>query len=65
MPPFTSSTYSGYMGRWLIGTGILELVLATIFGVVGAMVPILAFGFFLTAAILGITGIILIWFIKI
>ncbi len=59
---FTSSTFNRYMGRWLIGIGVLELVLGAVFGVVGAMVPILGFGFFLTAAILGITGIGLIWF---
>lgn len=62
MPAFTSSTFNSYMSKWLIGTGILELVLAAIFGVVGATVPILAFGFFLTAAILGVTGLALVWF---
>ncbi len=59
---FTSSTFSRYAGKWLIAVGVFELGLAITFGVVGAMVPILAFGFFLTAAILGITGIVLIWF---
>lgn len=59
---FTSSTFSRYMGKWLIAVGVFELGLAVMFGVIGAMVPILGFGFFLTAAILGITGIALIWF---
>ena len=28
MPAFTSSTFNRYAGKWLIGTGILELVIA-------------------------------------
>jgi hypothetical protein len=62
MPGFTSSTYSSYAGKWLIGTGIFELSLAAFFAFIGAREPILTFGFFLTAAILGITGIVLLWF---
>jgi hypothetical protein len=62
MPAFSSSTYSSYMGRWLIGIGVLELALAGIFGYFGATIPILAFGFLLTAAILGVTGLGLILF---
>ena len=62
MPGFTSSTFNRYAGRWLIGTGIFEIVLAAIFAYFGATVPILSFGFFLTAAILGITGLILVGF---
>lgn len=62
MPAFSSSTYSSYMGKWLIGIGVLELALAAIFGYFGATIPILAFGFLLTAAILGVTGLVLILF---
>jgi hypothetical protein len=62
MPAFTSSTFNRYAGKWLIGTGIFELVLAVAF-VVGALLePILTFGFLLTAAILGATGLGLVWF---
>lgn len=59
---FTSSTFSRYTGKWLIAVGVFELGLAVMFGVIGAMVPILAFGFFLTTAILGTTGLALLWF---
>jgi hypothetical protein len=62
MPAFTSSTFNSYAAKWLIGTGIFELFLAAIFGVIGVIEPILAFGFFLTAAILGLTGLVLIGF---
>jgi hypothetical protein len=62
MPDFTSSTYSRYTGKWLIGTGIFELILAAGFLVLGVSEPILTFGFGLTAAILGITGFALVWF---
>ena len=62
MPAFTSSTFNRYAGKWLIGTGIFELALAAAF-VIGALLePILTFGFLLTAAILGATGLGLVWF---
>jgi hypothetical protein len=51
-----------YAGKWLIGTGIFEIVLAAIFLVIGIAQPVLMFGFALTAAILGVTGLILVWF---
>ncbi len=57
---FTGSTFSRYAARWLIGIGMLEFVLAMGF-VAGAMaIPFVGFGFWLTAAILGITGGILV-----
>jgi hypothetical protein len=62
MSGFTSSTMGGYAGKWLIGTGIFEIVLAGIFLAIGIAQPILMFGFALTAAILGVTGLILVWF---
>jgi hypothetical protein len=62
MPAFTSATLGRYTSKWLIGTGIFELALATVFAVVGVAVPLLAMGFLLTAAILGVTGVGLIWF---
>jgi hypothetical protein len=62
MPAFTSSTLGRYTSKWLIITGIFELALATVFVVVGLAEPLLGFGFVLTAAILGVTGIGLIWF---
>lgn len=62
MPAFTSSTLSRYTGKWLIGTGIFELALAALFLFLGLADEELTFGFGLTAAILGATGIGLIWF---
>jgi hypothetical protein len=62
MPAFTSSTLGRYTSKWLIGTGAFELGLAALFAVVGVVEPVLAVGFLLTAAILGVTGIALIWF---
>ena len=62
MSGFSSSTFGSYAGKWLIGTGIFEIVLAAIFLFIGVMQPILLGGFALTAAILGGTGLILIFF---
>ena len=62
MSGFSSSTFGSYAGKWLIGTGIFEIVLAGIFLVIGLMEPILMGGFALTAAILGGTGLLLIFF---
>lgn len=62
MPPFTSSTLGRHTSKWLIGTGIFELALAAVFAVLGLAVPLLGFGFLLTAAVLGVTGGGLIWF---
>ncbi len=58
MPAFTSSTLSRYTGKWLIATGIFELALAALFLVLGLADAELTFGFGLTAAILGATGIV-------
>lgn len=44
MPAFTSATYSRYTGKWLIGTGILELALAAAFLVFGLAEAELTFG---------------------
>ena len=61
MPAFTSSTLSRYTGKWLIATGIFELALAAVFLVAGLADAELTFGFGLTALILGVTGIGLIF----
>jgi hypothetical protein len=53
---FTGSTFSRYAARWLIAIGAFELVLAVAFGVGALTIPFVGFGFWLTAAILGITG---------
>jgi hypothetical protein len=46
----------------LIAVGLLELVLATVFGVVAASVPLLRIGFVPTAAILLVTGLgLIVW----
>ena len=62
MPAYTSSTFNRYTGKWLIGTGLFELALAGVFLVTGFAEAELTFGFGLTAAILGVTGIGLVWF---
>jgi hypothetical protein len=62
MPAYTSSTINRYSGRWLIVSGAFEVALAAVFLVFGLTDEEVAFGFLLTAAILGITGGVLIWF---
>lgn len=62
MPAFTSSTLSRYTGKWLIGMGLFELALAALFGFFALTDEELLFGFVLTAAILGVTGLGLVWF---
>ncbi len=62
MTEFSSSTFDRYSGKWLIGTGVFELVLASLFLFFGATDEFLLFPFGLTAAILGITGFALVWF---
>jgi hypothetical protein len=58
----TPMTWSGRPGRWLTITAIFELVLAAMFFVIGFFNPILRFGFFLTAGILGIVAVgLLVW----
>lgn len=60
MPPFTSSTFGHYSKKWLIVTGVFELLLAAGFVFGAVQVPTAAFGFYLTAVILGITGLVLV-----
>jgi hypothetical protein len=60
MSQFSGSTFGRYSGRWLFAIGILELLLAGLFVFLAFIIPLVAFGFYLTAAILGITGIVLI-----
>jgi hypothetical protein len=58
----TPMTWSGRPGRWLVITAIFELVLAGVFLVLGFLNPIIRFGFYLTAAILGLLSIgLLFW----
>ena len=49
----------GRVAFWLAFTGLLELGLAAFFLALGLVVPEADFGMFLTAAILGITGVVL------
>lgn len=60
MAQFTSSTIGSHASRWLFAIGLLEFLLAVGFVVGAIMIPEAAFGFFLTAGILGITGLVLI-----
>jgi hypothetical protein len=52
-------TWSGSPAKWLWFTAILELVLAGVFLVISFVVPAAGGGMLLTAAILGVTGILL------
>ena len=45
MTEFSSSTFDRYSGKWLIGTGVFELVLASIFLFFGATDEFLLFPF--------------------
>lgn len=60
MAQFTSSTFGNYAKWWLIGTGVFELLLAAGFLAGGLLVPGGEGGLLLTAAILGVTGLVLI-----
>jgi hypothetical protein len=62
MPQFTGSTFSKYTSKGLIGTGVFELVLAAGFVVGGIAAPDARGALFLTAAILGLVGIVLVSF---
>ena len=55
---FSGSTFGRHSGRWLLIVGVFELLLAGVFVFLAYTVPLIAFGFYLTAAILGATGII-------
>jgi hypothetical protein len=59
MSQFSSSTFGRSAGFWLIVTAAFEVALAGVFVVIGLAVPVADFGMFLTAAILGITGVVL------
>lgn len=63
MPTFNSSTIGSYASKWLIGTGIFEILLASGF-IYGGFVagPSARSGLFLTAIILGAVGIGLVLF---
>ena len=52
-------TWSGRPGRWLKITAVIEIVLAAVFFVIGYQSPLLRSGFYLTAAILGVVGLLL------
>jgi hypothetical protein len=63
MPPFNSSTLGSYASKWLIGTGIFEILLASGFIYGGFVAGSSArSGLFLTAIILGAVGIGLVLF---
>jgi len=58
---FTSGTMGRRAGGVLIATGIFEVVLAAGFVYIGLTIDILMIGFLITAAILGIVGVAMIW----
>jgi hypothetical protein len=58
---FTGSTMGKHSSRWLIIVGIIELAVAALFVFLAVTLPsFIAFGMWLTAAILGVTGLVLI-----
>jgi hypothetical protein len=62
MPQFNSTTFGKYTSRWLIGTAVFELVLAIALFGTGVAVPASRGGLVLTAAILAVVGVGLLWF---
>jgi hypothetical protein len=62
MATFTSGTFSKYASKWLIGTGVFELLLAAGMGAAGVFVSGARSGLLPTAAILGAVGFGLVWF---
>ncbi|MDQ3991689.1 MAG: hypothetical protein M3245_05205 [Actinomycetota bacterium] len=54
---FAPLNWSGGPAKWIIATGVFELVLGGFFVVLGLVIPAAAGGMFVTAAILGATGI--------
>jgi hypothetical protein len=52
------------MAKWLWGTAVFELMLTAMFLVLGILIPVVRFGFLLTAAILFLTGIGLVLWAK-
>lgn len=59
MGMFTPIGWSKRPATWLYVTAIFELVLAGVFAVIGFMSPLLRSGFYITAAILGGVGLLL------
>jgi hypothetical protein len=59
MSQFSSSSIGRYSGIWLIVVGLFELALAAFFVFMALSVPVAADGMYLTAAVLGITALIL------
>jgi hypothetical protein len=53
---FTPMTWSSRPGKWLYITGVLEILLAVGFLVMGMFIPVVRGGFILTAVILGVVG---------
>lgn len=56
---FTPVTWSGRAYKWLYFTAALELALAAVFLIIGMNNEVVRGGFYLTAAILGVVGILL------
>jgi hypothetical protein len=61
---FAPISWSGRAYKWLYATAIFELVLAGVFLVIGMANPIGRSGFYLTAAILGVLSIGLLWWAR-
>jgi len=61
---FHPLSWSGRPARWLYFSAILELVLAGVFAVIAFLNDDLGFGFFLTAGILGLTGLLLLMWAR-
>jgi hypothetical protein len=62
MPQFNSTTFGKYTSKWLIGTAAFELLLAVGLAGTGIAVPAARGGLILTAIILAVVGVGLLWF---
>lgn len=61
---FAPISWSGRAYKWLYATAIFELVLAGVFLVLGMANPIVRSGFYLTAGILGVLSVGLLWWAR-
>jgi hypothetical protein len=62
VPTFNSSTFGNYTRKWLVGTGVFEILLASVFVGIAVVSKTVRGGFYLTGGILGVVGFGLIWF---
>ena len=57
MPVLSSTSYPNRVQKWLVITGVFVLVLAAVFAVLAAVIPVVRVGFIPAAAALSLAGI--------